>query len=122
MLYFNQGKGIPKNNKQGFECFTWNIQGKVKVIDMKKQTLEHTLTTIGLFPTFKATLILKGVNLDIARFYVYTTDNYSTLISEADIDDIEDMLPFFNALYERRVEVNINIEDNTEHYVEIILG
>lgn len=89
---------------------------------MRKQTLTHTLTTSGLFPTFKATLILEGVNLDIARFYVYTTDNYSTLISEADIDDIEDMLPFFNAIYEKRVEVNTNTEDNAVHYVEIILG
>ena len=89
---------------------------------MRKQTLAHTLTTSGLFPTFKATLMLEGVNLDIARFYVYTTDNYSTLVSEADIDDIENMLPFFNAIYEKRVEVNITTEDNTVHYVEILLG
>lgn len=87
-----------------------------------KQTLAHTLTTYGLFPTFKETLVSEGVDLDIASFYIYTTDNYSTLVSEADIDDIENMLPFFNAVYEKRVDINISTEDNMIHFVEIILG
>lgn len=86
---------------------------------MKKvATLERTLTTVGMFETFKATLEINGIDLKIARFYVFS--NGRIIIAEVDVDDIENMLPFFNALYETSIEVDFDIND-TMHYVGIYL-
>lgn len=89
---------------------------------MKKiATLEKTLTTVGMFETFKAILEINGVNLDIARIYVYVKDTKNCIIAEVDIDDLETMLPFFNCMFDNHVEVDFNVDDENAHYVHIVL-
>ena len=85
---------------------------------MKKvATLERTLTTVGMFETFKATLEINGMDLEVTRFYVYA-GNGNCIIAEVDVDDIEDMLPFFNCMFDNHIEVDFNTDNQC---VDIVL-
>lgn len=89
-----------------------------EVKGMKKvATLERTLTTVGMFETFKATLEINGMDLEKAEFYVYA-QNGNCIIYDVSVNDIEDMLPFFNAMMDNHIEVDFNTDNQC---VDIVL-
>lgn len=85
------------------------------------QTLRETLTTKKLFPTFKATLQLQGVDFSKAKFYVYKAFDGKDILSDLTIENMEELLPFFNKLKAKDIgKISIILdEERNLHYIGI---